>query len=79
MKKSGNSRNEIRSDYKMLEKMSDDLKAHRENLKAIGKHIAKGMKTDMRFGIIENLDMVAMHMNNAKRELEKAKKTLKLI
>lgn len=70
---------EMLNDYKMLQKMSKELTRHQSNLKLIRKAIAKGMKTDLKYGLIENIDTVLKHMGKASKEMEDARKELKMI
>ncbi len=70
-------RNELLSDYRMLEKMSESLRQHQKNIRLINKRIAKRVDADFKGGLVENLDIVTEHMQKAERELEKAKKELK--
>lgn len=72
-------RNELMSDYRMLEKMSSDLREHQKNILKINKKLARKVKGDLKYGFIENLQIVAEHIKNAERELENAKKELKMI
>ncbi len=73
-------KNELQGDYKMLEKMSKELKTHQQNVRAIGKRVVKtGVRLDLKEGLVENLDIVSNHMRKAQQELDKAKKRLKLI
>lgn len=72
-------KSELLADYSMLDKMSKDLAVHQKNVKAIGKRIASRTKSDLKFGLEENLDIVLEHMNKAQKELDRARKELKLI
>ncbi len=71
-------KNEILKDYFMLEKMSKDLLEHQKNIRRIGKRITKA-ETYNKYGLIENLSSVTVHMGNARKELDRARKELKLI
>ncbi len=70
---------ELMGDYRMLEKMSGSLKEHQKNVLAINKELAKKLKGDFKYGLIENLQTVADHMRNAQKELDRARKELKRI
>lgn len=70
---------EILRDYRMLEKMSKDLALHQKNIRLIGKRVARRMKTYEKYGLIENLTSVAISMDKAKRQIDKARRELKLI
>ena len=72
-------RTELLSDYRMLEKMSGSLKEHQKNVLAINKALAKKLKGDFKYGLIENLQTVADHMKKAQKELDNARKELKRI
>ncbi|VVB76968.1 Uncharacterised protein [uncultured archaeon] len=72
-------KNELDADYEMLEDMSRQLQEHQKNVNAISRKIARTLKTDLKYGLLENLDIVTTHMRNAKRELDRAKKELKRI
>jgi hypothetical protein len=70
---------ELMSDYGMLEAMSGSLGEHRKNVLKINKELARKLKGDFKYGLIENLQEVAGHMKNAQKELDKARKELKRI
>lgn len=70
---------ELLRDYRMLDRISETLLEHQKNIRAINKRIASKVKTDLRYGLIENLNVVADHMEKAQEELEKARKELELI
>jgi hypothetical protein len=71
--------NELLNDYDMLADMEKQLAMHQKNIMKIGNRVAKVAKTNMRDGLLENLDIVATHMRNATKEIEKAQKRLKRI
>ncbi len=74
------SKDKSMGDYLLLERTSKELATHEKNLRDIGKRIAKNkLRLDLKEGLIENLDIVAGHMRNARRELDRAKKRLKMI
>ena len=80
MAKKGKSKNEIINDYRMLDKMSKQLKVHERILHdVVAKKIAKKSRTDLEEGLLENLDIVSMHMIKARKEIDRAKEKLKLI
>ncbi len=71
---------ELLRDYFMMESMAKELKWHQDRIRAIGKRVVKkAAKTDLKDGIIENLDVVVTHMKNAQRELDRAMGKLKMI
>lgn len=71
---------EVLIDYKMLGQISKQLQAHEKTLRdVVAKNVAKKAKTDLEEGLLENLDIVAMHMRNAQKELEKARQKLRMI
>ncbi len=72
-------KNEIIGDYLLLEVMSKDLSKHNKSLKQVGKRIAAGMDSYNKYGLIDVLSMVSMHIERAQKELEKAKRELKFI
>jgi hypothetical protein len=63
----------------MLDKMSRDLREHQKNILKINKAFARKVKGDLKYGFIENLQIVAEHIKNAQKELDNAKKELKQI
>jgi hypothetical protein len=67
---------ELVRDYAMLGKMASDLKKHQKKVVEIGKRISRRPRSDFRYGIIENLDLVATHMSKACSEVSKAQKKL---
>lgn len=70
----------ITGDYKMLDGMSKELVKHGQKLKALGKKIAGNkVSIDIKEGLVENLEIVSNHMGKAQKELDKAKKRLKMI
>ncbi len=74
-----NGKDEVLKDYLMLEAMSRDIREHRENLKRISGRISKGMDSYNKYGLVDVLSMVSMHMERARKEIDKAKKGLKHI
>lgn len=72
-------KNELLNDYKLLDKMSREIALHQKNIKLIRNAIAKKVSSDVKFGLIENLDVVMSHMSKATKEMEKARKELKMI
>ncbi len=72
-------KNELLDDYRMLEKMSKDLVEHQKKIKMINRNIAKKLKSNMRFGLVDNLEITLDHMDRAQKEIDKAKKELKMI
>jgi RNA polymerase-interacting CarD/CdnL/TRCF family regulator len=70
---------ELIRDYNMLDRMSSNLLEHQKNVRLIAKSIAKRVKSDLRYGLIENLDEVVEHMGRAQKELAKARKELEMI
>ncbi|MDE1827653.1 MAG: hypothetical protein KGH65_00625 [Candidatus Micrarchaeota archaeon] len=73
------SRNELMNDYKLLDKMSREIILHQKNIKIIRDAIAKKVNSDVKFGLIENLDVVMGHMKKAMKEMDDARKELKEI
>jgi hypothetical protein len=55
------------------------LGEHHKDINAIAKNIAKGMKSDLKYGLITNLEVTLTHMDRARKELKKAQKELSLI
>lgn len=72
-------RNELLMDYYTMEKMSKELLRQQKNVKGIGRRIARKGKTGMEEGLVEDLNMIAVHMSKARRELDKARKKLELL
>jgi len=67
-------------DYNMLISMSKMLKEHQKKVALLGKKIAKRkITTDLEDGLIENLDIVREHMQNAQKEIDRASRRLKMI
>ena len=67
-------------DYRMIGQISRQLKAHERTLRnVVAKRVAQKSKTDLEEGLLENLDIVATHMHNAQKELDKAQRKLKMI
>jgi len=73
------SKNELINDYKLLDKMSREIVLHQKNIKVIRDAIAKKVNSDVKFGLIENLDVVMGHMKKAMKEMDAARKELKEI
>ena len=73
------SKNELLKDYHMLDKMSKDLIEHQKAIRAIGMKIAKNVKSDIRYCLVDNLEDVIDHMDRAQKELDRAKRELGLI
>lgn len=72
--------NEISKDYRMLKVISEQLRKHEHILHDItAKAVAKKSKSDLEYGLLENLDIVADHMSKARKEIDKARGKLKLI
>lgn len=72
-------KNELLKDYAMLDRMSKDLLKGRNSIKKINRKIVTKMSSNLKIGILENLETVSGHMDRAQKELEKAKKLLKLL
>ena len=71
---------EVSKDYRMLGQISKQLKIHERLLhNVVAKRVAQKSKNDLEEGLLENLDIVAKHMRNAQKELDKAKQKLKMI
>jgi hypothetical protein len=80
MAKSRKGASELLNDYYMLDKMSRELQKHSKNVKTIGKRVVRQVwKTDLKEGLVENLEIVSNHMKRAQKELDSAKKKLKMI
>ncbi len=80
MSKTNKVSRELLNDYAMLDGMSRQLIAHQKNIFGIGKRLVKrASQSDISEGLIDNLDMVIVHMKKAQKELETAKKRLKKI
>lgn len=77
IKKNRAGRNELLGDYRMLDRMSKDLRLHQKSVKQINRRIARRIDADFRAGLVEDLDIVVSHMRKASIELDKAKKRLK--
>ena len=72
--------NEISKDYRMLKVISEQLRKHEHILHDItAKAVAKKSKSDLEYGLLENLDIVADHMSKARKEIDKARSKLKRI
>ncbi len=81
-KQQNNGAKELVKDYSMLNKMSKELREHKRYISSIGKRlssISNRSKSDMEYGLIENLDIVMLHIDKARNEIEKAKRKLKMI
>jgi hypothetical protein len=81
-KQQNNGAKELVKDYYMLNKMSKELREHKRYISSIGKRlssISNRSKSDMEYGLIENLDIVMLHIDKARNEIEKAKRKLKMI
>jgi len=72
-------RNELLRDYLLLEKISKELSEHQKHMVVINKNIARKVKSDLKYGFIEKLDMVSNYMKKAQKEVDNAAKELKLI
>jgi hypothetical protein len=79
MAKNNKANRELMKDYNMLNRMSDNLLEHQKNVRLIAKSITKKVKSNLRYGLIENLDEVLEHMDRAQKELTKARKELGMI
>jgi hypothetical protein len=79
MAKRKENREDILQDYFLLESMTRELHRHKQNLKRICSRIERGMDSYNKYGLIDVLSMVSMHIERADRELEKARKELKLV
>ncbi len=74
------SRKGLANDYRLLDMISKELLEHERRIMVIGKNVArKKIRTDLEDGMIENLDIVLEHMDNARKEIERAKKKLRMI
>lgn len=73
------SKSELMDDYRLLEKMSKELSSHQKKMLVIRNAIAKKVNADLKYGLIENLDVVMERMGKAQKELESARKELKRI
>ena len=71
--------NELARDYLLLERMSKELKLHEDRIRGVSRRIARKARGEFGSGIVENLDIVATYMKGARKELERAKRELKLI
>ncbi len=79
MAKEKKSRITIAKEYKQLEGMSRALAAHQKDVHAVGKSIARKMSTNMKYGLVENLNTVEGHIGRARKEVDRAMKALKSI
>ena len=71
---------EVLRDYRMLERISRELKEHERRLHdVVARRVARKARTDLEEGLLENLDIVASHMRRAQKEIDKAKRKLKVI
>jgi hypothetical protein len=71
---------ELSNDYLMLGRMSRELAEHRKRINAIEKRVARNkIRLDLKEGVLENLEIVSSQMEKAQKELDKARKRLKLI
>jgi hypothetical protein len=68
---------ELLDDFRMLDRMAADLKEHQKRVLEIGKRISKAAKSDVNYGLLEDLDIIATHMNKAHKEIVRAKKKLR--
>ncbi|MDE1823078.1 MAG: hypothetical protein KGI00_00150 [Candidatus Micrarchaeota archaeon] len=66
-------------DYRMLDRMTKELLKSRNDIIRINRSVAKRVKSDLKAGIIDGLDVVLGQMDKARKELDKAKKGLKEI
>jgi fructosamine-3-kinase len=69
----------ILKEYKQLEVMSRALAVHQKEVHVVGKSIAKKMSTNMKYGLMENLNTVEDHLSRARKEIGKALSELELI
>lgn len=70
----------LTADYYLLGRISRELGGHRSKIGEIGRRIArKKITTDLEDGLIENLDVVMEHMRNAKKEVDRAQRKLRMI
>jgi uncharacterized protein YoaH (UPF0181 family) len=69
----------LMEEYQTLAGMSRSLAAHRRNVDAVSRRIAKKMSPDLSSGLLENLDIVSSHIRKAAKELDSALKELKVI
>jgi hypothetical protein len=79
MAKEKKSKITIAKEYKQLEGMSLSLAAHQKDVRAVGKSIARKMSTNMKYGLVENLNTVEEHIGRARKEVARALKALKSI
>ncbi len=66
-------------EYRTLESMSRSLASHRKGVDAVARRIARKMGPDLGSGLVENLEIVSVHIGKAGKELDRALKELKLI
>jgi BMFP domain-containing protein YqiC len=80
MAKTAKKQKGLMDDYQLLERVSKQLSDHRKKIASVqGKIARKKIRTDLEDGLIENLDIVSEHMANAQKEVDRARKRLKLI
>ncbi|MDE1761825.1 MAG: hypothetical protein KGH59_00380 [Candidatus Micrarchaeota archaeon] len=78
MAKGSNAGKKLLREYTIIGKMTNQIVLHQKGIKQIRKKVAK-RRSDVGYGIIENLDIALLHMNRAKQELDKAMKELKSV
>ena len=65
-------------EYDVLSEMSRLLATQQRDVRRVAKHIA-GMSTNLKYGLVENLDTVSDHIGRARKELDRAKRALKMV
>lgn len=71
---------ELIDDYFLFDEMTRVLAKRRANLLAFGKKVVtKLKKNDLKRGLVDDIEEVVHHVEVAQRELDKAKRKLKVI
>jgi hypothetical protein len=79
MAKDKKSKIPILEEYKQLKDMSRALALQQKNVEKVSKSIARKMSTNLKYGLMENLNTVGDHMGRARKEIGKALSELELI
>ncbi len=79
MKSRNTKNNELFLDYKLFDGMSKELKTHYKKVLKIRSSISKNKKasSDLKFEVLESLDIILDHVKKASKELDKSKRVIK--
>lgn len=79
MAKTSIRRNALLKDYRMLSGMSRHLLKSRNEIARINKRILGKLSGNSRIDLVENLELVMVHMDRARKEIDKSARKLKQI